>query len=217
MNQPTDARPHTESVDLFQAKWLNFLTRSHILVPISMVAGFSAWLLYRSSHLTSFTALQTVGLFLAGLLFFTFAEYALHRNLYHLEPTSQWRKRFTYIVHGVHHDYPKDRSRIAMPPVGIVIYLVLFYAIFTFLLGNYGYSTLAGFGIGYCVYISIHYMVHAFRPPNNIFRTLWTNHAIHHYQDDTVLFGVSSPLWDYVFGTLPKKKTTRSNVEVSAK
>lgn len=217
MNRQPDADPHSKSVDLFQTKWLNVLTRSHILVPISMVAAFSAWLLYRSSIFTSFSVLETVGLFAAGLLFFTFAEYALHRNLYHLEPNSEWRKRFTYIVHGIHHDYPKDRSRIAMPPIGIIIYLVVFYALFVLLLGHYGYSILAGFAMGYCVYISIHYMVHAYRPPNNIFRTLWTNHAIHHYQDETVLFGVSSPLWDYVFGTLPKKRTKRSAVEVSAK
>ncbi|MEL6652049.1 MAG: fatty acid hydroxylase, partial [Bacteroidota bacterium] len=26
----------------------------------------------------------------------------------------------------------------------------------------------------------------------------------HHYKDDTVAFGVSSPLWDYVFRTMPK-------------
>jgi len=217
MNHPTDTQSQKESVDLFQTKWLNFLTRSHVSVPVSMVVGFSAWLLYRSSNLTSFTVLQTAGLFFAGLLFFTFAEYALHRNLYHLEPTAKWRKRFTYVVHGVHHDYPKDRSRIAMPPIGIIIYLVVFYTLFTLLLGDYGYSTLAGFATGYCVYQGIHYMVHAYRPPNNIFRALWTNHAIHHYQDDTVLFGVSSPLWDYVFGTLPKKKAKRSNVEVSAR
>jgi len=217
MKRSTTASTQPEPVELFENRWLNKLTRSHISVPVSMVAGFSAWLLYRSSELTAFTLWQTVGLFFAGLLLFTFAEYALHRNLYHLEPSSEWRKRFTYIVHGVHHDYPKDSSRIAMPPIGIIIYLVIFYLLFWLLLGDFGYSTLAGFAFGYCIYISIHYMVHRYRPPNNMFRVLWTNHAIHHYQDDTVLFGVSSPLWDYIFGTLPKRQNKRANIEVSAK
>jgi sterol desaturase/sphingolipid hydroxylase (fatty acid hydroxylase superfamily) len=29
-------------------------------------------------------------------------------------------------------------------------------------------------------------------------------HLRHHYKDDDVGFGISSPLWDYVFGTTRK-------------
>ena len=37
---------------------------------------------------------------------------------------------------------------------------------------------------------------------------------LHHYaDDDEVLYGVSSPLWDYIFGTVPKKKSMKG-VEV---
>jgi len=37
-------------------------------------------------------------------------------------------------------------------------------------------------------------------------RLLWQNHAIHHYQNPYVAHGVSTRLWDLVFGTLPDKK-----------
>jgi hypothetical protein len=34
---------------------------------------------------------------------------------------------------------------------------------------------------------------------------LWINHSIHHYKDGEIVFGVSTPLWDYIYGTMYKK------------
>jgi sterol desaturase/sphingolipid hydroxylase (fatty acid hydroxylase superfamily) len=49
-------------------------------------------------------------------------------------------------------------------------------------------------------------MVHAYPAPKNFFKVLWINHAVHHYKDGEVVFGVSSPLWDYIFGTMKLKE-----------
>ena len=204
------------SVDLFKNRWLNYLTRSHISVPISMMVIFSGWLFYRSLEVSGFTTMETMGLFGAGIFLFSFAEYVIHRNLYHLEPKSERRRKFAYLIHGVHHDYPKDKSRLAMPPAGLIIYLIIFYALFQLLFGKYGYGLFSGFGIGYALYLTVHYSVHAFRPPRNFLRLLWTNHAIHHYQDQNAMYGLTSPLWDYVFGTVVEKKSQRKGpVEVT--
>jgi sterol desaturase/sphingolipid hydroxylase (fatty acid hydroxylase superfamily) len=46
-----------------------------------------------------------------------------------------------------------------------------------------------------------------FKMPKNFVGVLWTNHALHHYGDPHTMYGVSSPLWDYVFGTVYKKKS----------
>jgi sterol desaturase/sphingolipid hydroxylase (fatty acid hydroxylase superfamily) len=48
--------------------------------------------------------------------------------------------------------------------------------------------------------------VHIFKPPRNFLKALWRNHSIHHYKDDSILFGVSSPIWDYVYRSLPGKQ-----------
>ncbi|MEX2379667.1 MAG: sterol desaturase family protein, partial [Vicingaceae bacterium] len=48
-------------------------------------------------------------------------------------------------------------------------------------------------------------------PPKNFLKQLWIHHSIHHYQEDDKAFGVSSPLWDYVFGTMPSKKRKSPN------
>ncbi|MFK7926087.1 MAG: sterol desaturase family protein, partial [Bacteroidia bacterium] len=109
-----------------------------------------------------------------------------------------------YKVHGVHHDYPKDKQRLAMPPIGSLTLTSLILLGFYFLVNDAAFSILAGFNLGYALYLLVHYSVHAFHKPKNFLSVLWKHHAIHHYKDDTVAFGVSSPLWDYVFRTMPK-------------
>ena len=71
--------------------------------------------------------------------------------------------------------------------------------------------------VGYAFYLLVHYAVHIFRPPNNFLKALWSNHAIHHYSNNEILYGVSSPLWDYVYRTLPEKKDKEKAIRVTAK
>jgi hypothetical protein len=41
-------------------------------------------------------------------------EYIIHRWAFHYEPKTEWGKS-TLLVHGIHHDYPKDATRLVMP------------------------------------------------------------------------------------------------------
>lgn len=147
----------------------------------------------------------SVELFALGLILFTWAEYHIHRWVFHLKPSTPRRQKIQYTIHGVHHDLPEDKTRLAMPPVlslAIAIGLVL---LFKWILGSFSFAFLAGFFTGYAAYLFVHYLVHAYRAPKNVFRILWRHHFIHHYKDDTCAFGVSSPLWDYIYRTMPKK------------
>ena len=67
-----------------------------------------------------------------------------------------------------------------------------------------------GFGIGYLSYDGIHYATHHFRMPSRIGRWLKRYHMVHHHTGENARWGVSSPLWDWVFGTMgeTKKPTT---------
>ena len=198
------------SPPLFENKWLDMFTRTHIAIPVTMFFLYAAGLVVWTKMATALTNWQILFLFLGGWLLFTFIEYAVHRRVYHLPPTSEMNEKIAYKMHGVHHDFPKDKQRLAMPPVlSIVIGTILLF-LFELVLDQYSFSFLAGFMTGYAFYLLVHYSVHIFRPPSNFLRALWTNHAIHHYGDDTILFGVSSPLWDYVFGTLPDRKMKQS-------
>lgn len=202
----TSQMPPDSSPDLFKNPWLNKLTRTHIALPVSIFFIYAAGLLYYTVAQVHLPAIMVVGLFFSGVVLFTFAEYAVHRWVYHPpENASPGYVDFTYKVHGVHHDYPKDKQRLAMPPWLSLLVATTLLFVFEFLVGQYAFSLLAGFLAGYASYLMVHYVVHIYPMPKNRFRALWINHAIHHYSEDEILFGVSSPLWDYVFGTVPKK------------
>lgn len=196
---------HKGSPKLFDNPILEKLTHTHISLPLIIFGLIAAALVYYGVIEKGFEAPMMVGLFVAGLFFFTFIEYVMHRYLYHIPATSERKKKISYTMHGVHHDYPKDKSRLAMPPVLSLIIASVLFIIYRAVLGDYVFGFLAGFLIGYAAYLAVHYSVHAFKVPNNFLKILWQHHSIHHYRESDRAFGVSSPLWDHIFRTMPRK------------
>lgn len=193
---------------LFDNPILERLSRTHISIPVAIFSVYSIGLLYWSVTHTSLSPWISVGMFLLGLLLFTWVEYIVHRYVFHMKTYTALRARWQYTIHGVHHEYPKDKDRLAMPPLlSITISTVLLLVLKVFL-GDLVFSFLPGFLVGYTAYISIHYMVHAYPPPKNFLKALWVNHGVHHYKDGEIVFGVSSPLWDYIYGTMRATKST---------
>lgn len=188
---------------IFKNPILERLTRTHIAVPISIFSVFSAGLIYYAFTYAQLPAYLIGTLFLSGLLIFTFIEYLVHRYAFHMDTDTELKQKIQYNLHGVHHEYPKDKGRLAMPPVVSVLLAVGLLVAFNFVIGEYTYAFLPGFIMGYASYLFVHFIVHAYQPPKNLFKILWINHSIHHYKDNNKAFGVSSPLWDYVFRTLP--------------
>ncbi|MGF1533866.1 MAG: sterol desaturase family protein [Bernardetiaceae bacterium] len=196
---------NTGTKKIFSSPVLEYLTRTHIAVPLTIFYGLSIVMLAYGVNQTALPVWQLSALFFSGLLLFTLVEYLVHKGVFHMAPTTEWRRKIRYNFHGVHHDFPKDKTRLAMPPLVSVTLAALLFLGTRAIMGDYTFGFLPGFITGYASYLCVHYIVHAFRPPKNIFKVLWVHHGIHHYKDDTVAFGVSSPLWDWVFGTMPKK------------
>lgn len=191
---------------LFKNRFLERLSRTHISVPILILSVYSLVLLYYAFFHLHFAGVTIVSLFLAGFFTFTFVEYIIHRYLFHMDTSTRFKEKVQYAFHGIHHEYPKDKDRLAMPPLLSFTLATIFFLLFQFLMGEYVYVFLPGFLIGYSSYLGVHFAVHAFQPPNNFLKVLWINHGIHHYKDHDRAFGVSSPFWDFVFRTLPPKK-----------
>jgi sterol desaturase/sphingolipid hydroxylase (fatty acid hydroxylase superfamily) len=198
--------PHNKgSKKLFENKILEKLTRTHIAIPISFFIIYSGALLYYSIvSIGSLSALETTGIFFTGFFVFTLIEYVMHRYLFHIGTSTKKREKLQYTLHGVHHEYPKDKERLAMPPVMSITIATTLLFVFKLILGDLVFAFLPGFLVGYASYLAMHYILHTFKAPKGIFNFLWANHAVHHYKDQTKAYGVSSPLWDYVFGTMPK-------------
>ncbi len=193
------------SARLFSNPLLERVSRTHIMVPISLFLAISSVSFYHAITTTTIGLGTGLAVLFLGLFAFTFVEYMMHKHFFHMEPDTAFKDKLQYSMHGVHHDYPKDKDRLAMPPFVSAGYAAIFYLIFRLIMGDFALYFLPGFLIGYAAYLAVHYIVHAYNPPKNFFKVLWVNHAIHHYKDPDSSFGVSSPLWDYLLGTLPKK------------
>lgn len=189
---------------IFQNGFLEKLTKSNPKITItfySLLIGFFFFLNYKFSTIG---LAATIGFYLGGLATWTFMEYILHRFVFHIDEYFPFMKRFHYIVHGIHHEYPKDEERLFMPPVpGTIIsfFLFLFWYLF---FGWNAFAFMAGITNGYLLYSYIHYRVHT-NPSTKFFHRLWVHHAKHHYKFPDKAFGVSSPFWDIIFRTMPPK------------
>ncbi len=207
----------TKNNRVFKNKFLESLTRTHIAVPLVIFYGAAVGLVGISLYYGIVAPMANLWLFLGGFVFFTLVEYVVHRYAFHINTDTPGRAKFQHTFHGVHHDSPRDKSRLAMPPVASVTLATILFLSYRLILGLYGLPFAAGFLAGYASYLVIHYSIHAFRPPNNFFKILWIHHAIHHYKEPEAAFGVSSPLWDHIFRTLPKTKSKVNVAETDLK
>jgi sterol desaturase/sphingolipid hydroxylase (fatty acid hydroxylase superfamily) len=199
-------KPHNKGTkQLFKSPLLEKLTRTHIAVPVTIFAVYSSVLLYWSCKNTSLSWGTSVLMFAVGFIFFTWVEYQVHRHVFHMGTFTKWREKTQYLIHGVHHEFPKDKERLAMPPLLSITIGTLLLLLSRLVMGDLAFSFVPGFMIGYAYYLLVHYMVHAHQPPNNFFKVLWLNHSIHHYKKGDAVFGVTSPFWDYLYGTTLKK------------
>lgn len=200
---------------IFKSPVLEALTKTHIAIPITLfwvVGGVTIW--YSMAKLG--ISLQTVLVFfLGGIVLFTLVEYVMHRFLYHIPAETEKRRRFQYVIHGVHHDHPRDKTRLAMPPLVSIVLATLFISLFRVLIGPNGYAFGGGFLFGYSTYLLAHYAIHIYKQPKNVLGIIWKHHNLHHYVGDDGAFGVSTPFWDYIFGTMPKEPRRKEAQKVN--
>ncbi|MEO8150302.1 MAG: sterol desaturase family protein [Bacteroidia bacterium] len=193
------------------------LTRTHFLTPVILYSIISVISISYSFINQKVVWYNAVVLYCIGMFFFSFVEYCIHRFLFHFNAETEKEKKIQYNIHGVHHEFPKDKDRLVMPPVISVFLAAFFYFIFRFTMGDFHFSFFAGFIEGYCVYLWIHYAVHRYRTPKNFLKILWHHHSVHHYGRNDSAFAVSMPLWDHVFGTMPKSKEELQAMKLTEK
>src|ERR1043166_1674213 len=193
-----------ESVRMFKSEFMEFFSHVHPATPLVLYLPAVAWMVYAPLCRTGLSILAVAVLFAVGMLIWTLLEYIIHRWAFHYEPTTPIGRKLHFIIHGVHHDYPNDAKRLVMPPVVSVPLAIIFYVGFWLLLGRATPAVWAGFVFGYICYDSIHYAIHHFPMKRGVWHWLKQYHLRHHFHDDHVGYGVSSPLWDHVFGTTRK-------------
>lgn len=199
---------------IFENSFLEPLTKappyiSGIIYTLTVIALLV--IAYRMQVVDSFLA--GAAIYFGAILFWTFFEYFAHRYLFHLDeyfPNSKLAHKLAYTFHGIHHEYPRDKDRIIMPPVPGLMIIGALYVVFLFILGNYAYIFMPGFVTGYLLYTRIHYLTHT-PPVPSFLKSHYRHHALHHYQYPEKAFGISTTLWDRVFGTMPPKSKHGEN------
>jgi sterol desaturase/sphingolipid hydroxylase (fatty acid hydroxylase superfamily) len=196
-----------ESIRIFQNPILEKFTHVHPLTPLIFWSPIITYLFWRGYSLAGLGASVVVGLGLAGLLIWTPTEYVLHRFIFHFRPTTPLQEKLQFLIHGLHHADPMDATRLVMPPVAGAVIATVLYFIFRVPLGGQMVDPFfAGFLIGYLIYDYTHFAVHFFRPRTRLGKFIKQNHMIHHFVNHDSRWGVSSPFWDYVFGTTGESK-----------
>ena len=200
---------------LFRNSYIEYFTKTHPLVIWAMYMPVFILLPYYSYNTLDFSVLKITLLFLGGIFFWTFFEYMMHRFVFHWVTENPRAQRLSYVLHGNHHEFPRDKQRLFMPPVpSLIISSVVFLLMYAIMQKN-TMSFFPGFLFGYLMYGSMHYAIHAWNPRYKWMKPIWRNHQMHHYKDDHRGFGVSSHIWDLVFGTqfdLKKEKEDKEEV-----
>lgn len=161
-----------------------------------VVLGYAGW------HYTSTWPVPIASL-CAGAFAFSFVEYAIHRWLFH-SPAS-----FMTPLHRSHHDAPVGPS--ALPCLtSAAVGALLWWCLVPIIGPEIACFSLCGFLGWYFCYGMLHHLEHHLRISRVPWRWLqrrWAEHAVHHHIIDTN-FGVTTSLWDRVFGTYYKVRRT---------
>ncbi len=194
-----------ESSRMFKASWMELLSKVHFLTPLVIYVPVIVWCFYEAG----FSTIVLIRFFL-GLFIWTFTEYILHRFVFHWIPPGKFGLRIHFVFHGVHHDFPNDRLRLVMPPTISIPLAFLFFYVFKVTLGvSLTYPFFAGFVFGYLIYDMMHYSIHHLNWRNPVWEKVKQQHMRHHFMEPEKGYGVSNPLWDYVFKTAFDRKEMR--------
>ncbi|MGE5089462.1 MAG: sterol desaturase family protein [Candidatus Levyibacteriota bacterium] len=133
--------------------------------------------------------------FAAGLGLWTLLEYALHRYVLHHAPP--FRR-----LHALHHAHPAaligTPSWLSVALIGGLVFLPLLRE----LPADLANGATAGVMLGYLWYVGVHHATHhrRARPGSYLYRAK-QRHALHHHAARGCNFGVTTVLWDIVFGS----------------
>jgi sterol desaturase/sphingolipid hydroxylase (fatty acid hydroxylase superfamily) len=133
-----------------------------------------------------------------GVFAWTFAEYALHDWVGHL---TRGRTDFSR-EHLEHHRREGYFAPTPKKARTAVLVLLPMGGLATWVFGLPGLAFAVGFAAAYVSYEVLHRRIHTHAPRNAYGRWARRHHLHHHHRDARTNHGVTSPLWDWVFGTL---------------
>jgi sterol desaturase/sphingolipid hydroxylase (fatty acid hydroxylase superfamily) len=136
--------------------------------------------------------------FAAGLVLWTVLEYVLHRWVFHGRVLGKRLAR-EHLLHHAKVDWFAPWSMklaLAVPILSVLGVLGVLAA------GAPGAGLASGTFCGWVIYEWIHRQIHVAAPRNAYARWARANHLSHHFGKVHANHGVTSPIWDHVFGSV---------------
>jgi sterol desaturase/sphingolipid hydroxylase (fatty acid hydroxylase superfamily) len=166
----------------------------------SAIVAIALWFRYPAPLLQTFAAVAV------SVFVYPFVWYCLHRWVLH----SRWMFKVPFLAatwKRIHYDHHQDPNRLeilfgalhtTLPTIALAT-APLGYAI-----GGVG-GALAAFATGLittCFYEFCHCIQHlAYKPKNKRLIEMKARHMAHHFHDERGNFGITSYIWDRIFGT----------------
>lgn len=195
-------RERNEQVDRFQ------LYKPFIFYIV--VLSFMQFAVVRSGASSIASA---AALFVAGLLTWGLYEYATHRWVLHREPKAEGFNLPGNLTHLRHHADPNSLQRLNVQLNESIPVCVVYYLLAWAITGSWQAAThlFTGLIAGYFFYEYLDFQAHHGTSRGRLTRYFRKYHLQHHHYDATVRFGVTSPLFDYLFGTFHIEKRESVN------
>lgn len=160
-----------------------------VAIPIAVALFLYLALASSAPHaVTEWTVALTI-----GVLFWTLAEYIIHRFVYHHAPVFSQ-------LHDAHHREP--HAMIGVPSFLSSGFIVLVcYLPLQFFAPIFAGGLTSGVLLGYAGYMFVHHATHHWKiEPGHWLYEARLRHMAHHYHDTTD-FGIVTDFWDRAFGT----------------
>jgi len=150
---------------------------------------------------------------LSGLVSWGLFEYAIHRFVLHAPRPLFGRRLSIAAEHVEHHRNPQALEPLRNP-IKTILPVALLYGMLAWAITGSWRDTaylLGGFTAGYLYYEWFHAAAHHGAPRLKPLREARKYHLHHHYADPTTRYGVTSPVFDLLFGTLGVRHVSRDN------
>ena len=195
----------------------NWLLRNRAFLVFGPAVGAGvAWLIVAGggNHEAASwgTLAKLLGLALIGVLIWTLMEWVLHR-LMHVDTGVALVERIQDSAHLRHHREPADlehsvaRLRFTIPAAGLLLLLARLAC------GGWPEAVAVMIGLlgGYMWYEFVHLCSHAKSRVPGLAQVI-RHHQKHHFVSSRRAYGVTSPLWDWVFGTMPRATVPQASL-----
>lgn len=193
---------------MFDNDLFEFFSKGHPSIPfifyIPIAIGVTGYSL--SNGVT--TLFHMAAMLPLGWVTWQLMEYFIHKHIFHWEGNGPFTRRMHMILHGYHHKYPDDDTRLVMPlfaslslavPVALLLSLVEAPAITV--------PYWLGMLCGYLWYDFIHWSTHFRKPLTEWGKRMRSAHMAHHFADPNVNMGISHMWVDRLLGTAKVRKT----------